>query len=95
MVFRGRRPTGRIASEGEPGDLVTTRILWLDGCAPRNRNTRARYIYIHGTNHERSLGRPASHGCIRMANADVSELFDLTPEGTPVLIGGVHPHSCR
>jgi len=61
-------------------DYVLTRVLWLDGLEPgRNRgpgiDSRARYIYIHGTNQEQLLGTPASHGCIRMANDDVVELF--------------------
>jgi len=63
-----------------------TRILWLDGAEPRNANTHDRYVYIHGTNHEEELGTPASHGCIRMRNADVIELFDHVEEGTPVEI---------
>ena len=61
-----------------------TRILWLDGLEPHNANTHERYIYIHGTNHEEAIGEPASHGCIRMRNADVVELFDLVEVDTPV-----------
>ena len=62
-------------------DYVLTRILWLEGLEPGvNRgagiDSRARYIYIHGTNQEQLLGTPASHGCIRMANADVISFFD-------------------
>ncbi len=53
---------------------------------PRNENTFQRYIYIHGTNDENSLGRPASHGCVRMKNREVIELFDLVPVDTPVWI---------
>ena len=61
-------------------DYVLTRILWLEGLEPGvNRgpgvDSRGRYIYIHGTNQEHLLGTPASHGCIRMANADVLDLF--------------------
>jgi len=61
-------------------DYVLTRILWLEGLDPGlNRgpgiDSRTRYIYIHGTNQEHLLGTPASHGCIRMANDDVVELF--------------------
>lgn len=64
-------------------DLILTRILWLDGLEPginrgANRDSRSRYIYLHGTNQEHLLGRPASHGCIRLANRDIMELFDLT-----------------
>lgn len=85
-VFRGRRPTSEKADASNPDDLVVTRILWLDGLDPCNANTRGRYIYIHGTNHEESIGTPASHGCVRMRNRDVMELFDLVEPGTPVEI---------
>lgn len=64
-------------------DYVLTRIMWLEGLEPgvnsgRGIDSHARYIYIHGTNQEHLLGRPASHGCIRMSNRDVMELFDVT-----------------
>ena len=67
-------------------DLVTSRILWLDGLGKRNANTHARFIYIHGTKHEDKIGRPDSHGCIRMRDDDVIELFDLVDEDTLVTI---------
>jgi lipoprotein-anchoring transpeptidase ErfK/SrfK len=63
-----------------------SRILWLDGLDEDNANTRDRFIYIHGTKHEDKIGRPASHGCIRMRSADVIELFDLVDAETPVVI---------
>ena len=88
-VFVGRVATGEIAAlenPGDPRDQVTTRILWLDGQEPENANTRERYIYIHGTNHEERIGEPCSHGCVRMRNTDVAELFDLVQPGTPVTI---------
>jgi lipoprotein-anchoring transpeptidase ErfK/SrfK len=85
-VFKGRVPTGEIGDPANPGDLVQTRILWLHGLDPDNQNTLDRYIYIHGTNHEDQLGTPASHGCIRMANAAVAEIFSLVTEGTAVEI---------
>jgi len=85
-VFKGRLPTGEIGDPGNPADLVQTRILWLHGLDPDNANTLDRYIYIHGTNHEGDLGTPSSHGCIRMRNADVAELYDFVTEGTPVSI---------
>jgi hypothetical protein len=95
-VFVARRPTGEVYRPGmrerEPErDWILTRILWLSGCEPgRNRlgdvDTMRRYIYIHGTPDEVTLGTPGSHGCIRMANADVIELFDAVPVGTSVLI---------
>jgi lipoprotein-anchoring transpeptidase ErfK/SrfK len=85
-IFRSR-----VALEpGDPlpptEDLVMSRILWLDGLEEHNANTRERFIYIHGTKHENKIGEPASHGCIRMRNADVIELFDLVDEDTPVVI---------
>ena len=85
-VFKGRLPTGEMGDASNPDDLIQTRILWLDGIDPENANTRERYIYIHGTNHEEAIGTPASHGCIRMRNADVVELFDRVSEGARVFI---------
>ena len=85
-VFKGRVPTGETGDPSSPGDLVQTRILWLHGLDPGNANTLDRYIYIHGTNHEEEIGIPASHGCIRMRNADVADLYELVSEGTPVFI---------
>ena len=67
-------------------DFVTSRILWLDGLDTENANTRDRFIYIHGTKHEDRIGTPDSHGCIRMRNTDVIELFDLVDETTQVVI---------
>jgi hypothetical protein len=87
-VFKSRIPTGQIGAANDPGDLIQTRILWLEGLDQENANTRDRYIYIHGTNHEDAIGTPDSHGCIRMRNADVAALYDLVPEGTAVRI---HP----
>jgi len=96
-VFKARVPTGEIWSRdleaNEPDrDWILTRILWLDGLEEgRNKggqqDTHDRYIYIHGTNEEHLIGQPVSHGCIRMKNADVAELFDLVEEGTEVVIG--------
>ena len=85
-IFKSRRhstPRRRAAADD---DLVMTRILWLDGLEQRNANTHDRYIYIHGTNHEEEIGLPASHGCIRMRNADLIELFDQVPLGAEVVI---------
>jgi lipoprotein-anchoring transpeptidase ErfK/SrfK len=67
-------------------DFVTSRILWLDGLEEHNANTRDRFIYIHGTKHENKIGTPDSHGCVRMRNDDVIELFDLVEKDTPVVI---------
>ncbi|RYD28057.1 MAG: L,D-transpeptidase [Verrucomicrobiaceae bacterium] len=89
-IFRSRRVAGRWEDGQESAeDHVLTRILWLDGMEEGNANTFSRYIYIHGTNQEGRLGTPASHGCIRMANADVIELFDTVELGTEVEIGDV------
>ena len=85
-VFQSRQPTGEIGLDSTDADLVLTRILWLEGAEKHNANTRERYIYIHGTNHERHLGQPASHGCVRMSNADVAEVYELVPPGTEVRI---------
>lgn len=93
-VFVRRRPTGEIYSpelDGRfPGrDWILTRILWLSGCEPtHNRlgcvDTMRRYIYIHGSPDSATMGTPGSHGCIRMRNTDIVELFDLVPAYTPV-----------
>ena len=85
-VFKSRRPIKPTKKALREEDLVMTRILWLEGLEPRNANTYDRYIYIHGTNHEQKIGLPDSHGCIRMKNADVAELFERVNEGTPVEI---------
>jgi len=95
-VLRGRRPTGEIwtpelAAAHPQRDWILSRILWLCGCEPgRNRfgqvDTMRRYIYIHGTGDDQPMGEPRSHGCVRMRNADVIELFDLVVPGTPVEI---------
>ncbi|MBI5437438.1 MAG: L,D-transpeptidase [Nitrosomonadales bacterium] len=95
-VFVRRRPTGEIytpelGAQFPERDWILTRILWLSGCEPGfNRlgenDTMRRYIYIHGTPDSVQLGAPGSHGCIRMRNADLIELFDMAPVGTVVEI---------
>ena len=95
-VFVGRRPSGEVytpelAAAFPERDWILTRILWLSGCEiARNRlgpvDTMRRYIYIHGCPDTATLGVPASHGCIRMGNADIVELFELVPAYTPVEI---------
>ena len=95
-IFEARRPTGRIwnkeDAESYPNqDWVLSRILWLSGKELGvNRlgslDTMQRFIYIHGTPDESQLGEPFSHGCIRMSNDDVIELFDLVSAGTIVHI---------
>ena len=85
-VFKSRRPVKATKKLLREEDLIMTRILWLNGRDARNANTHERFIYIHGTNHEEKIGEPASHGCIRMRNADLLELFELVKQGTPVVI---------
>ena len=85
-IFTARVPVGPGDPLPETEDWITSRILWLEGVEPENANTKERFIYIHGTKHEDRIGLPDSHGCIRMRNADVIELFDLVQEGTPVRI---------
>jgi lipoprotein-anchoring transpeptidase ErfK/SrfK len=95
-VFVRRRPTGEIWSpalgEAFPGrDWILTRILWLSGSEPGcNRlgcvDTMRRYIYIHGSPDSAEMGAPGSHGCVRMRNADIVELFELVPCYTEVEI---------
>ena len=86
-VFKSRRRTGEVLLPNARGrDPIVTRILWLYGEEPANRNSFARCIYIHGTPQEKALGRPASYGCIRMRSRDVAELYDFTGRGTPVRI---------
>jgi L,D-transpeptidase YbiS len=95
-VFVGRRPTGEIwspelAARFPARDWILSRILWLSGTeVGRNRlgnvDTMRRYIYIHGTPALEPMGVAASHGCIRMRNSDVIQLFDLVHVGTRILI---------
>jgi len=85
-VFVGRVALGSADELPATEDLILSRILWLDGLDRRNANTRDRFIYIHGTKHEDKIGQPNSHGCIRMRNADVIELFDMVDVGTLVTI---------
>jgi len=95
-VFIARRPTGEIYSpelalQFPQRDWILTRILWLGGLEPgKNRygqvDSSWRYIYIHGTPDELMDGTPQSHGCIRMKNADIAELFELVDAGLKVFI---------
>ncbi|WP_420826455.1 L,D-transpeptidase family protein [Thiococcus pfennigii] len=95
-VFRGRRPTGEVygpelAARFPERDWILTRILWLTGLEPgRNRggacDTLRRFIYIHGCPDSEPMGVARSHGCIRMRNADLLDLFPRVAAGTPVEI---------
>jgi L,D-transpeptidase YbiS len=104
-VFVGRRATGEVYSPAlaaqHPGrDWILSRILWLTGCEPSvNRggpvDTLRRYIYLHGCPDGLPMGVPASHGCVRMTNADVIDLFDRVAVGTWVHIDGAPAPSPR
>ncbi len=86
-IFKGRKSVGQWTPEQETEeDLVLSRILRLESTEQTNQNTYQRYIYFHGTNQESLLGKPASHGCIRLSNTNIIELFEYVPVGTPVLI---------
>jgi L,D-transpeptidase YbiS len=92
-IFKARQPIGVFETEkhDEQQDWILSRILWLagdqTGINRRGRvDTFSRYIYIHGTHREDLIGQPASHGCIRMRNADVIELFDYAHKGEVVYI---------
>ena len=91
-VFVSREPTGETwRGEAPDEDLILTRILTLEGLEDGvNRgpgcDSLERYIYLHGTNHEALIGRPVSHGCVRLSNRDVTELFTRLEKGDFVLI---------
>lgn len=95
-VFKGRRPTGEVytrdLAQAHPGrDWIITRILWLTGLEEGKNlggtvDTLSRYIYIHGCPDELELGKPSSHGCVRMHSVDIIDLFDRVVIGTKVLI---------
>ena len=95
-VFVGRRPTGEmftpeLMTQFPNRDWILTRILWLSGTEVGfnrlgNVDTMQRYIYIHGSPDSAEMGKIGSHGCVRMRNADIVELFDLVEAGASVLI---------
>ena len=90
-VLVDRESTGEIynadlAKKNPDRDWILTRILWLDGVEVHNRNTKNRYIYIHGSPEETQMGMPGSKGCIRMHNYDVIELFESIHTGEDVVI---------
>jgi len=99
-VFIGRRASGELYSDAlqtqHPGrDWILTRILWLSGLQPgfnrlASQDTMRRYIYIHGCPDSHKMSVPSSHGCIKMRNSDVIELFDRVDTGIPVLIAEDH-----
>lgn len=95
-IYKGRQATGEVAevihtAQQSDEDLILSRIMWLQGLEEGQNcgqgvDSHQRYIYIHGTAEEGLLGVPASHGCVRMSNKDVIELYDLVSEGTFVYI---------
>jgi hypothetical protein len=90
-VFKGRKNIGHTSQPEFADAKITTRILWLEGLEPGfNRggkvDSHSRYIYIHGTADQSSIGKPTSCGCIHLADADLIPLFDLLPVGTLVWI---------
>ena len=94
-VFMGRKPMGWLWEDTPPNflgkNLVTSRILRLRGLEPGHNagpgcDSYDRFIYIHGTNHPKQLGRPQTAGCPVLSDADVIELFDKVPEGSLVWV---------
>lgn len=95
-VFIGRRPTGEVwtpelAAQHPERDWILSRILWLCGEQPGvnrggNCDSQRRYIYLHGTGDDQPMGVALSHGCVRLRNADIIALFDMTPIGCKVEI---------
>ncbi len=95
-VFKARKSTGEIFSpelekQYPDRDWILSRILWLSGTevgvnSGGNVDTRSRYIYIHGTHDEKNIGIPNSHGCIRMRNTDLIDLFERVVVGEAVII---------
>ena len=96
-VFRNRMTTGEIwQGEAREDDLILTRVLTLDGLEPgvnhgAGRDSRERFIYLHGTNQEHLLGVPVSHGCLRLGNQDVIDLFDRVKEGEALVVAEGRP----
>lgn len=88
-VLRGRRWTGEIWSPAlnaqyPDRDWILSRILWLSGYEVGfnrlgNVDSFQRYIYLHGTPDTEPMGIAKSHGCIRLRNTDIIQLFDITP----------------
>lgn len=86
-VFKSRKRTGEVLKPNAPGrDPIVSRIIWLSGKQRHNRNTYARYIYIHGTPEERNIGQPVSYGCIRMKSHHIIALYRRLGVGSDVKI---------
>lgn len=98
MVFKARQATGQLwsASPNPTDNLITSRILWLDGLEVGHNagsnvagevvDTKQRFVYIHGTNQVAKIGTPNSHGCVLLTDAEVIELFDRVPVDSLVYI---------
>lgn len=97
-VFIGRRPTGELWSEKlkkehPDRDWILTRIMWLSGLEVGfnrlgKQDTMRRYVYIHGCPDSDPMGIPSSHGCVKMRNSEVIELYEQVEVGIPVFIEG-------
>ena len=89
-IFEKWRSTGQISkiihSEERGPENMTTRIMPLVGCEEKNKYTNLRGVHIHGTSDEGLVGSPQSHGCIRMRNKDIVQLYSSVRVGTPVYI---------
>lgn len=90
-VFKGRQVIGHVSQPELAKSKITTRIMWLDGLEPGfnrggNVDSHARYVYIHGTADQESIGKPDSCGCVHLADRDLIPLFDMLPSGTLVWI---------
>ena len=86
-VFKGRRRTGEVIKPNAPGrDPIVTRIIWLNGKQRSTRHAYGRFIYIHGTPEERTIGKPRSYGCIRMKSRDIIDLYKDLAVGSKVKI---------
>jgi len=86
-VIKNRNATGEVLPANAPGrDPIVTRVIWLRGLDGQTQHAYSRFIYIHGTPEEKTLGRPVSYGCIRMRSKDVIALYDIVQIGTHVTI---------
>lgn len=85
-IFKARESVGIWDEKLTKKDLILSRILWLDGIESFNKNSKQRYVYIHGTNDEDNIGKPISKGCIRMKNDDIIEFFELVEVGEIMII---------
>jgi L,D-transpeptidase catalytic domain len=98
MTFKARKPTGQIWSKVPltEDNLITSRILWLEGLengfnqgtdsTGKIVDTKERFIYIHGTNQHEKLGTPNSHGCVLLSDKDIIKLFESVAVGTYVYL---------